>query len=175
MGATESVFENNIDFNKKLYIVIDLYMKQKCNYKNNFDIDNFKSNEMLKKNLKDIIISALYNKCKYNVKLSDNNVILVSKKDKDGVNYLELNAIIEFENFEIIKIEPKMMYTGMSTYNDPKYILKNDALNITTKMLKLLVLSEFFKCTSNEYSIIINNDILLILDKTINHIDVYQK
>ena len=175
MGATESVFENYIDFNKKIFLVIDLYMKEKFNNNNNFDIYNFKSNNMLKTNLKDIIVSALNNKGKFTVKLSESNIILVCKKDNDGIKYLELNAIIDFENFEFKKIETKMMSTYMPAYIDPKYIINNDELNITTKTLKLLILSEFYKFTSTEYGIMIDNNILLILGKTINHIDVYQK
>lgn len=175
MGATESLCDIEIDFKKKLFLVIDLYMKEKINFKSNFDIDKFKSNEMLKKNLKDIIVSALNDKGKYTVKLSDNNIILVSKKDKDGIKYLELNAIIEFENFEIRKIETKMMSTFVSGYIDPKYVIKSDSVNVTTKMLKLHILSEFLKFASNEYGIIIDNYILQILAKTVNYIDLYQK
>ena len=97
MGTTHSIPSTKyIDLDKKIYLVIDLYLKPKDNYYKNFDINSLKTNAVFKKSLQDIIVSSLINRLNYSISLPENNLILISKKDKDNSIYLELNAILQF-------------------------------------------------------------------------------
>jgi hypothetical protein len=82
MGVTQS--NNYIDFNKKLYIVIDLYLKPKYEQTRVFDIDKLKTDNILKKNIKDIIVNSLLKKYNHNVILLENNIIFVLKTDTNN-------------------------------------------------------------------------------------------
>lgn len=155
MGAIQSKEETNIiDFNKKLYIVVDLYLKSKTDTKK-LNFDELKTNVSLKGHLKDILIKA-FAKENCGIALSDNNLLLVSKNKKSKNsehNQLELNAIVE------ITEKPKD---------------ESNALKL--QKLKLRILSEFYEYTSSQYGIVISpHTTIVILYNTLSEIDVYQK
>jgi hypothetical protein len=158
MGNTQS--SKIIDYNKKLFIVIDLYVKPKFDYIKNFNIDNYKSNIVLKKNLINIILKSLIDKINYRILLSENNLILISKKDKENNEYLELNAIIEFDQPIFSKI-----------LNN---VSEND-IQSNIEFYKLNILSEFYNYVSYKYGIITPDITLIILYNTLYNINIYQK
>ena len=157
MGNTQS--NNIIDYNKKLFIVIDLYVKPKSDIKN-FNINNLKNNTFLKKNLIDIITNSLVNKLNYKILLTENNLLLISKKDKDDNEYLEINAVIEFNKPIVSNIFDN-------------YTENNNQSNI--EFVKMNILSEFYNYVSNKYGIIIPDITLIVLYNTLYNIDIYQK
>jgi hypothetical protein len=157
MGNTQS--NKIIDYNKKLFIVIDLYVKPKSDIKN-FNINNLKNNTFLKKNLIDIITNSLVNKLNYKILLTENNLLLISKKDKDDNEYLEINAVIEFNKPIVSNIFDN-------------YTENNNQSNI--EFVKMNILSEFYNYVSNKYGIIIPDITLIVLYNTLYNIDIYQK
>jgi hypothetical protein len=128
MGANQSKDDNNIDvdFNKKLYIVIDLYLKPKFEEIKNFDIDDYKTNKFIKKTVKDIIVNSLINKCNRSISLSEHNILLISKTDKDNIKYLEMNIMFEFS--DLIESKPKIdiIQTPLSIYIHPNELFNNE-------------------------------------------------
>lgn len=154
MGGIQSKEDTSIiDFNKKVYIVVDLYLKSKNDNKK-LNFDELKTNVSLKKHLKDILMTSFAQE-KTSVSLSDTNLFFVSKTNSERVEYLELNAIVEFNQPSI---------------NEPPF----NALKI--QKLKLHILSEFYTYTSNKYGIVISPDTtVVILYNTLNEIDIYQK
>ncbi len=160
MGSSTSTPTKYIDLNKNTYIVIDLYLKPKNpNYKN-FDLNHLKTNEPFKKNLQNIIVSALSNKLNYEVFLTDNNMLFTMKKDKDNDAYLELNAILQFG------VKDNKLNTS-SSITDIGFISK--------EQMKLYVLNKLFELFHNQIGIITPEITVLILYKTLYHIDIFQK
>ena len=173
MGVTQS--SNNIEFNKSLYIVIDLYLQPKFEEKHRFDINNFKTNSFLKKKLKDIIVNSLINKYNCDVTLSENNIILVSKTDSNNIKYLEMNAIVEFSNITQTKSKPDIIPTSTPTYIYPNDIIYNNLHNVTIEILKMNVLRELYEYVSNKYEIFTPDITLIISHQTIYNIHMFQK
>jgi len=153
MGTTQS--NNIIDFNNKLYIVIDLYIKPKFEQKQTFNIDNLKTNIFLKKNLKEIIVN--------------------SKTDKDNIQYLEMNATIEFSEPLEQKVKLDIIPTSIPTFIYSNEILYNNFTNITIETLKMNILSELYNYVLNQYGIITPDITIIILQQTLNNIELYQK
>ena len=83
--------------------------------------------------------------------LSENNLILICKKDKENNEYLELNAIIEFDQPILSKI-----------LNN---VSEND-IQSNIEFYKLNILSEFYNYVSNKYGIITQDITLIILYNT---------
>lgn len=154
MGGIQSKEDtSNIDFNKKLYIVVDVYLKSK-NENNQLNFSELKTNVSLKKHLRDILMNAI-SKENLSASLSDNNLFLISKKNNDRSEYLELNAIVEFNQ----------------TSKD-----ETSRCQLKIQKLKMNILSEFFEHTSNKYGIVVSpNTTVVILYNTLSEIDVYQK
>ena len=153
MGSIQSKEDTSIiDFNKKTYIVVDVYLKSK-NDNNKLNFDELKTNDTLKKHLRDILMNAFAQE-NLLASLSDTNMFLIPKIDSDRTEYVELNAIVEF-------IQPS----------------KNEPLNVLKiQKLKLHILSEFFKYTSNKYGIVVSPyTTVVILYNTLSEIDIYQK
>ena len=173
MGTTQS--NNIIDFNNKLYIVIDLYIKPKFEQKQTFNIDNLKTNIFLKKNLKEIIVNSLFDKYNRNVILFDNNILLISKTDKDNIQYLEMNATIEFSEPLEQKVKLDIIPTSIPTFIYSNEILYNNFTNITIETLKMNILSELYNYVLNQYGIITPDITIIILQQTLNNIELYQK
>jgi hypothetical protein len=173
MGTTQS--NNNIDFNSKLYIVIDLYLKPKFEPKQNFNIDNLKTNVFLKKNLKDIIVNSLFDKYNRNVILYENNILLISKTDKDNIKYLEMNATVEFSEPIEKKAKLDIIPTSTPTFIYSSEILYNNFTNISIETLKMNILSELYNYVTNQYGIITSDITIIILQQTLNNIELYQK
>jgi hypothetical protein len=149
MGTTQS--KSHKPNPQKIYIVIDLYLKSLFDVKMN--IDDLKTNDFLKKKLKVIILTALVTKGNYNVSLDDTNLWLVSKTDKNGVQYLELNAVADFYESNFCEI-----------YDNVKRM----------KKMKLHILSEFYTYTSTQCNIVIPPDTtLVLLYNTLYNIAVY--
>ncbi len=160
MGLTQSKQLNKIiDYDKKLFIVIDLYVKPKVDIKN-FNINSLKNNTFLKKNLIDIITNSLVNKLNYKISLTENNLLLISKKDKDNNEYLEINAIIEFSTPIVSNI-----------FNN--HTENNNHSNI--EFVKMNILSELYNYVSNKYGIITPDITLIVLHNTLYKIYIYQK
>lgn len=151
MGNDHSKKEvNAIDFDKKLYIEIDIHLKSK--YDNELINDELKTNHFLKKHLKEIITNGFV-KANCDVSIHDCNLWLISKKDKNDIDCLELNAIAEFN--------------GKS---------KNISSDINMQTIKMHILSEFYTYTSKKYWIMIGRDTgVIILYNTLYAIDLYQK
>jgi hypothetical protein len=167
-----------VDFKKKLYIDIDLYIKPKFDQNEkfrNYDIEKLKLNSVLKKNLKDILLNAFTNKGNYNALISENNILLISKIDKNNIKYLELNVVVEFVNYTEEKVNTEVIATPISTYISPNDILSQNTSNTNFEVMKLNVLSELFKYVSNQYGIIIPELTIVILANTLNNIHLYQK
>lgn len=158
MGAIQSSSKEDtgiIDFNKKMYVVIDLYFKSKIDNKK-LNFAELKTSVSLKKQLRDIIMNAFL-KENLSVSLSENNLLLISKVDKnnDRIEYLELNAVVEFS--QTSKEE-------------------NRSIELKRQKLKLNILSELFAYTSNKYGIVVSPDTtVIILHNTLSEIEIYQK
>lgn len=167
-----------VDFKKKLYINIDLYLKPKFETNDkyhNYDIENLKLNSVLKKNLKDILLNAFTNKGNYNAIISENNILLISKIDKNHIKYLELNVVVEFIDYIEEKVNAEVIASPISSYINPNDILSKNTSNTNIEVMKLNVLSELFKYVSNQYGIIIPELTIVILANTLNNIHLYQK
>jgi hypothetical protein len=150
MGLYHSKDVNQIEFDKKLHIVIDIYLKPSCNGRI-INIDNLQTNDFLKRTLKEIIMKG-FTSAKCNVSILDNNVLLISKKDKTNISYLELNII--------------------ATFNE---ISSNILSNLTIPKIRLNIFSEFYKYTSNSYEIVVERDMdVIILYNTLYAINIYQ-
>jgi hypothetical protein len=161
MGSSQSNQSTKIiDYNKKLFIVIDLYVKPKFDYIKNFNIDNLKNNVVLKKNLINIIIKSLINKINYRISISENNLILINKKDNDNIEYLELNAIIEF---------------GQPIFSKILNNVSENKIESNIEFIKLNILNEFYNYVSNKYGLITQDITLIILYHTLYNINIYQK
>ena len=140
MGTTQS--RSHKPKFQKLYMVIDLYLKSE--FDNELNLDVLKTNDDLKKILKNIILNALVTNGHYIVLIDNANLWLVSGMDKNGVKYLELNAVAEF------------------------YECKTDRHEISDNLrriehMKLNILSEFFTYTSKQRNIIVSPDTTLVL------------
>ena len=176
MGTTQSQNNYNIiDFNKKLYIVINLFLKPKYEETSNFDIDNLKTNSFLKKKLKDIIVKSFTNKFNCNITLYENNIILVSKSDNNNIKYLEMNAMIEFGN--IVESKPKIdiVPTSVQTYIYPKEILNNSSNDVSIPIIKMAILHELHNYVIHKWPILTPDITLIILYETIYTIEIFQK
>ena len=153
MGAFQSKEDTSIvDFNKKIYIVVDLYLKSKIDNKK-LNFDELKMSVTLKKYLRDILMNA-FSKENLSVSLNENNLLLISKIDKNNerTEHLELNAIVELNQKE------------------------NSTRELKIQKIKLNVLSEFYEYTSKKYGIVISPDTtVIILYNTLSEIDIYQK
>ena len=167
MGTTHSIPSTKyIDLDKKIYLVIDLYLKPKDNYYKNFDINSLKTNAVFKKSLQDIIVSSLINRLNYSISLPENNLILISKKDKDNSIYLELNAILQFT-------EKKTNTDSSTLTNIQQSEIVSDKISI--EQIKLYILNKFFELFQNQYGIITPEISVILLYKTLYSIDIYQK
>jgi len=154
MGSVTSTPTKYIDLNKNTYIIIDLYVKPKNPSYKNFNINDLKTNEHLKKNLQNIIVSSLIDKFNYEVILTENNMLFTCKKDNDNEEYLEFNGIIQF-----IQQDKNTKPIGC----------------ISKEEIKLFILNKLFDLFHNQYGIITPEITVLILYKTLYHIRVYQK
>lgn len=172
-SQTEYPFENEgesesdrIDFDKRIYIVVDLYVSSKL--ENGFgsgssagsttlakkiNLDEIKTNAVLKMHIKDIILSA-FAKAKCQVRVSENNILLILKS-KNNDDYLEMNTTVD--------VVPGPLSAG--AYPD-----------LTTQKIKLYILNELYAYTSNEYGVVISPNVTLVfVNNTLHSIDVYQK
>jgi hypothetical protein len=176
MGVNQSNDNNNnIDFNRKIYIVIDLYLKPKFEETKNFDIDDYKTNKFIKKAVKDIIVNSLINKCKRSISLSDHNILLISKTDENNIKYLEMDIMFEFNDLLESKPRIDIIPSALSAYINPNEILNNNSQDITLSIIKMSILSEFYKYVSHKNSIFTLDTTLIILHQTLHNIDIYQK
>jgi hypothetical protein len=173
MGTNQS--NNNIDFNKKIYIVIDLYLKPKFGEKQTFDIENFKTNSFLKKNVKDIIVNSLINKYNRNVILLENNILLILKTDTNNIKYLEMNAALEFSGLIQPNVNTGIIPTSTPTYINPNDILFSSLPDITIDIIKMNILSQLHEYVSNKFGIITPDITLIMLHQTLYNIEIYQK
>lgn len=173
MGVTQS--NNYIDFNKKLYIVIDLYLKPKYEQTRFFDIDKLKNDNILKKNIRDIIVNSLLKKYNYNVILLENNILFVLKTDINNIKYLEMNTSLEFDEIIEEKVKPDIIPTSTPTFIYPNQIIVNNSNNITKETIKLNILSNLYEYVSNKLSINTADITLIILYQTLYNIEIYQK
>jgi hypothetical protein len=173
MGANQS--NNNIDFNKKIYIVIDLYLKPKFEENQSFDIENLKTNSFLKKNVKDIIVNSLINKYNRNVILLENNILLISKTDKNNIKYLEMNAAIEFSGLLEPNVKTCIIPTSTPTYINPNEFLFSSLPDVTIDIIKMNVLNRLYEYVSNKFGIITPDITLIIEHQTLYNIEIYQK
>jgi hypothetical protein len=174
MGVNQSN-NINVDFNKKLYIVIDLYLKPKFEEIKNFDIEHYKTNKFIKKIVKDVIVKALISKCNRNITLLEHNMILISKTDKNNIKYLEVNIMLEFS--ELIYTKPKIdvIQTSLPIYMNPNELINSNSQEITLSIIKMGIIGEFYNYISDNYGIITHESILIISQQTLHNIDIYQK
>jgi hypothetical protein len=178
MGVNQSKvknYNNNVDFNKKLYIVIDLYLKPKSEETKNFDIDDYKTNKFIKKVVKDIIVNSLINKCNRSISISEQNILLISKTDKHNKKYLEMNIMFEFSDVIHSKPTIDIIQSPLSVYIHPNELFNNNSQDITLSIIKMSILSEFNNYVSDNYSIITADANLIISYQTLHNIDIYQK
>ena len=170
MGNIKSTQSDKfIDCKKKIYIVMDLYLKSKFNYEKNFDIDKLKTNSSLKNKIIDILVNSLIKNLSYKISIVDNNLIFITKIDENNIKYLEINTVLEFtKNNE--------KETDTITNNIPTSIYKNGNKEFISKeYIKLNIISEFFNYVNYKYEINIQYDNLIILYNTLYNIEIYQK
>lgn len=150
MGTTQS---SSPETQFQICIVIDLYLKSEFDDMLNFDV--LKTNDCLKTKLKNIILTALITKGNHNVSIDDTNLWLVSKMDESNIQYLELNAVVNFYESNLCEIPDNLR---------------------RMKLMKLHIVSEFFTYTLNKLNIIISPDTTVIfLYNTLYNVTVYKK
>ena len=147
MGTRQSKPDNSKP--EKIHIIMDLHFKMTFGEMN---IDDLKTNDCLKRKLRNIILTALVTKGNYNVELNDSNLWLVSKTDKNNTKYLELNAIVYFYESNLNEI--------------------SDDLRRIKKM-KFHIVGEFYTYTSSKCNIDVSpNAALILLYNTLYNISV---
>lgn len=150
MGTTQSQSSSETQF--QICIVIDIYLKSE--FDDMLNLDLLKTNVCLKTKLKNIILTALITKGNHNVSIDDTNLWLVSKMDESNIQYLELNAVVDFYESNLCEIPNNLR---------------------RMKMMKLHIVSEFFTYTSNKLNIIISPDTtVILLYNTLYNIAVYK-
>jgi hypothetical protein len=148
MGTTQSHFETQF----QICIAMDIYLKSEFDDMLNLDV--LKTNDCLKTKLKNIILTALITKGNHNVSIDDTDLWLVSKMDKSDIQYLELNAVVDFYESTLCEIPDNLR---------------------RMKKMKLCIVSEFFTYTLNKLNIIISPDTtVVLLYNTLYNIAVYK-
>ena len=152
MGTNQSQSQS-LETKFQICIIVDVYLKSEFDVKMN--VDDVKTNDCLKKKLKEILLTALITKGNHNVSIDDSNLWLVSKMDENKTKYLELNAVVDFYESNICEIPDNLK---------------------RMKKMKLDILTEFFTYTSNQRKIFIPpHTTLVLLYNTLYNIDVYKK
>jgi len=173
MGINQS--NTNIDFEKKLYIVFDLYVTPKSANKPNYNIHSLKVDSSLKKHVKDIIISSIKRSNNYNVSITDSNLLLICKLDKNNISYFEVNSVIEFVDVIRNKGKTDVILSVMPGYIHPNQLLSYEQSNITTEMIKMNIINKLYSYISNKYGIITSDITVIISNETLQNLHIFQK
>jgi hypothetical protein len=166
---------DNIDFNKKVYCIIDLYLIPKLSDTNNFNIYEYKEDIGLKNYIKDIIIRIIENKTKRKIFISQDNLLLVCKKDSNENKYLEVNVSIGFKSVdESVKINYQLpIMSNTPTYIDTHQIIDSNKINLFN--ISFTIRDAFYQDVINNVGILTSNKVLKLSTENILTVKLFQK
>jgi hypothetical protein len=171
MGSSLS---KSIDFQKKLYIIFDIYPI--VNYKNGSKSNILEQNDNFKKYIVHKIKKSI-NKLTNIQFIIPNNIIIIVKINPENILYYEINVLVEFINVVQEKdnknIQIPMISSLMSNINIENIYQDNKI--ITFELLEKTILNVFMEDIINKKNIKIDKSNYISLNyDSIQNIQIYQ-